>query len=66
MTVGQTPRKWLGTKEAAAYLGVSVTWLWRHKPQGPPSYLLAGTHRYRISDLETWIEQQRGKRRDSR
>jgi predicted DNA-binding transcriptional regulator AlpA len=59
MNSRSTGRDWLGTKEAAAYLGVSPSWLRRHKNEVPPTYIIGGINRYLRSDLDAWIENQR-------
>jgi len=45
-------------RELAVYLDVPVATLyaWRHRRQGPPGFK-AGRHlRYRLSDVEMWVE----------
>jgi len=48
----------LTVRELAVYLDVPVATLyaWRHRRQGPPGFK-AGRHlRYRLGDVEQWIE----------
>ena len=51
----------LTTAEVAAYLRVTPTALrrWRQRGAGPPAYVLGNTARYRVEDLEAWLESQR-------
>jgi predicted DNA-binding transcriptional regulator AlpA len=54
-------RAWLTAKEAAAYLGFSVPTLYGYRykargPKGPRSYKVGGQLRYRITDLDAWLE----------
>jgi len=48
----------LKTKEAAAYLGLSVRTLenWRYQGRGPKVTTLDRTVRYDLRDLDAWIE----------
>lgn len=64
-------RDWLGTKEAAAYLAVSVWWLYDHTEELPPNYVVGGggrgsVRRYLRSDLDAWIERQKPQPHDLR
>lgn len=50
----------LTRKDAARYLGVSVSTLARWAMQGTgPAYSKAGQVRYRLSDLDAFIEEHR-------
>jgi predicted DNA-binding transcriptional regulator AlpA len=55
----------LHSSEAARYLGVSHAWLARHRWAGTgPAFIRVGGKngravRYRISDLQAWIEDNR-------
>lgn len=60
-----TARAWLGAKEAAAYLGVSRRFLYRHKDDCPPAYIVAGNFRYLKAQLDDWLERQRFNADDS-
>ncbi|WP_406463441.1 helix-turn-helix domain-containing protein [Streptomyces sp. NBC_01622] len=51
-------------KEAADYLGVSVSWLYRNAARlGLASYRFGGGSnakiRFRVSEVESWVKQQR-------
>ncbi|MEU5496107.1 helix-turn-helix transcriptional regulator [Streptomyces griseofuscus] len=53
------PKGWLWSEDAAVYLGVSVTTLyrWRRDGYGPKSKLHGRRrYRYKIADLEAWME----------
>ncbi len=43
---------------AAAWLGMPKTTLYafRHQGRGPHGYKIGGRIKYKISDLETWLE----------
>lgn len=52
------PRGWLWTEDAADYIGVGVTTLyrWRRDGYGPPSTQHGRRrYRYRIADLDAWM-----------
>lgn len=44
----------------AAYLGLPLPtiYTWRHKGDGPPGVKLGRHVRYRLSDVDQWIEDQ--------
>jgi predicted DNA-binding transcriptional regulator AlpA len=46
--------------ELAKRLNRSVSTLryWRHRGEGPRSFLLGGRVAYKVDDVEIWIEQQ--------
>lgn len=48
----------LTRKQAAEYLGVSVPTLarWASKGSGPSYYVIGGQARYRIPDLDNYVE----------
>ena len=48
----------LDTAQAAHYLGYSKSTLewWRGEGRGPRYYKMAGRVRYRLSDLDAWME----------
>ena len=52
--------KYLSTKEAATLLGIQPNTLeiWRCKGRGPLFVKLGGPVRYRLSDLNAWIEKR--------
>ena len=48
---------WITLKEAAAHLNVSRSWLYQRGPSaGVPRVQLGTKYRYRISDLDDWIQ----------
>lgn len=56
-------QQFLSTQEAADYLGLSTQTLigWRsgEAPQGPPFHRLGLKVRYKLEDLESWVESRR-------
>ncbi|QLJ01474.1 helix-turn-helix domain-containing protein [Streptomyces sp. NEAU-sy36] len=53
------PKGWLWSEDAADYLGVSVTTLyrWRRDGYGPKSSIHGRRrYRYKVSDLDAWME----------
>ena len=50
----------LTVDELAEYLGVPIATLyaWRHRRQGPPGFRVGKHLRYRIGDVQEWIERQ--------
>jgi excisionase family DNA binding protein len=57
------PRGWLWTEDAADYLGVSSTTLyrWRRDGYGPPSTMHGRRrYRYRIADLDAFMDVDAG------
>jgi excisionase family DNA binding protein len=53
----------LTVAEVARWLGVAEGTLryWRHVRRGPPSLTVGAAVRYRPSEVEAWLEQQRGR-----
>lgn len=53
------PEPYVPTKEAAAYLGVGVGTLrdWVHR-RLVPSHKVGGARRFRLSELDAWIEDE--------
>ncbi len=51
-------QKYLNTKQAARYLGLSTQYLEiaRHKGDGPPYLKMSKAVRYKRSDLDAWME----------
>lgn len=49
-----------GTAQVAEYLGVPVGTLhqWRHKGTGPPGYKIGRHVKYRLSEVDAWLEDQ--------
>jgi hypothetical protein len=52
------PHQYYNTKQAANYLGLSTQYLEiaRHKGGGPQYIKLAKAVRYRVDDLDTWMD----------
>jgi predicted DNA-binding transcriptional regulator AlpA len=50
----------LDTKEAAGYLGLAAITLqiWRSQGRGPRYVRMGRAIRYRMADLDTWVDQQ--------
>jgi excisionase family DNA binding protein len=50
----------LSLKQLAAYLGVPPTsiYYWRQRGQGPPGFFLGKQLRFRVADVEAWLEEQ--------
>jgi len=50
----------LTPSELADYLGVPVAtlYVWRHRRQGPPGFRAGRYLRYRLSDVERWIDER--------
>jgi len=68
MTANPTPRqhdergeRLLSIPELAAYLGVPIATIyqWRHHHRGPTGYRIGRHVRYRLSDIENWLDTQR-------
>jgi predicted site-specific integrase-resolvase len=52
----------LGPSQVAAQLGVSTTTLfhWRKRGEGPPVTKVGKQFRYRLDELDSWRENERG------
>jgi excisionase family DNA binding protein len=68
MTANHAPRhdderggRLLSIPELAAYLGVPIATIyqWRHHHRGPTGYRIGRHVRYRLSDIERWLDTQR-------
>jgi excisionase family DNA binding protein len=57
----ETPARLLSIPELAEYLGVPVATIyrWRYTRDGPVGYRVGRHIRYRITDVERWLEAQR-------
>lgn len=57
-------QKFLDTKEAAEYIGMSPRTLeaWRRKPSGLVYYMYGQKILYEISDLNKWIKNRKPKK----
>ncbi len=62
-----TPDRLLSIPELAAYLGVPVATIyrWRYTRDGPVGYRVGRHVRYRLADIERWLETQRDSRPDA-
>lgn len=51
-------RDFLDTQELADYLGVppKTVRMWRYKGTGPRAVKLGGHLRYRVADIQAWVE----------
>ena len=47
---------WLSKKQVAAHLGFSTRWVELRIRDGLPSKLIGGQRRFRLSEVEAWIE----------
>lgn len=58
----------LTVQELANYLGVPVAtiYAWRYRHEGPPGFRVGRHVRFRRSDIEEWISQQRQPSRPGR
>ena len=63
----ETPNRLLSIPELAEYLGVPVATIyrWRYTRDGPAGYRVGRHVRYRLSDVERWLETQRDSRPDT-
>lgn len=55
----QTLEPWVGTREVAAHLGQTERWV-RHYAPAMPHYKIGREYRFKLSEVEVWIEQWRG------
>jgi hypothetical protein len=63
-TTNTAPRhEYLDTRQAAGHLGISPNSLacWRSRREGPAFVKIGAKVRYRLADLEAWVD---GRRRD--
>jgi hypothetical protein len=52
--------RWISLKEAATHLGISRTWLYQKgHAAGIPSVRIGTQYRYKISDLDVWMNSQK-------
>ncbi|MGC5039955.1 helix-turn-helix domain-containing protein [Streptomyces sp. DT190] len=53
-------RRYVGVDEAAKFLGVSRSWMYREsKRHGVPRYHFGGKLRFQVTELAKWAQQQR-------
>lgn len=51
--------RWITLKEAAAHLNVSTSYLYQKGDSvGVPRYKIGNKFRYKLSDLDTWVQSQ--------
>jgi excisionase family DNA binding protein len=55
----------IGSNELADYLGVPIKTIyeWRYLGVGPPGYRIGRHVRYRLTDVERWLETKRDQQR---
>jgi excisionase family DNA binding protein len=63
----KTPDRLLSIPELADYLGVPIATIyrWRYMRDGPAGYRVGRHVRYRVIDVERWLETQRDSRPDA-
>lgn len=55
-----TAEPFVGTKEAAEFLGKPRSWLFNNAERlGVPRYQIGNQWRYRLSEVAAWVESQR-------
>jgi excisionase family DNA binding protein len=51
--------RWITLKEAAAHLNLSTSYLYQKGDSvGVPRYKIGNKFRYKLSDLDTWVQSQ--------
>lgn len=55
-----TPRSepWLNKRQLAAHLGFSTRWVELRVGEGMPSKLWGNRRRFRVSEVESWLERR--------
>jgi excisionase family DNA binding protein len=53
------PEPYITLAEAAAHLGVKRSWLYNRQDLGIPKYRVGRTLRFRVSELDAWMESRR-------
>ena len=54
-----TNGRWITLKEAAAHLNVSTSYLYQKGDSvGVPRYKIGNKFRYKLSDLDNWVQSQ--------
>jgi len=68
MTDAKTPQQTIGERDAAPYIGYRPPALraWRREGRGPAYIRHGRSIRYRVCDLDSWLEAHRVTTRDSR
>ncbi len=47
---------WLDKRALAAHLGCGVRWIELRVAEGMPSAMIAGRRKFRVSEVEPWLE----------
>ncbi len=55
------PDEFLDIRQLSEWLEIAkpTIYMWRHRGEGPPAYKLNNRVRFRRSDMELWLEDQR-------
>lgn len=59
MRAPATAEAWLTKPQLADRLNVSVRWIDLRRKEGMPSHTWAGVVRFRLSEVERWLEERR-------
>jgi excisionase family DNA binding protein len=61
-TYAKTASRLLTPAEVSEHLRVPITtlYVWRHQSKGPPAIKVGRHLRYRVRDLEAWLERHGG------
>jgi excisionase family DNA binding protein len=61
-TYAEAASKLLTAAEVSEHLRVPIAtlYVWRHRSEGPPAIKVGRHLRYRVRDLEAWLEQRGG------
>lgn len=54
-------QQFMTVEELAGYLGIAkgTIYSWRHVHFGPPSYKFGGVIKYKLADVDAWIDSNR-------
>jgi excisionase family DNA binding protein len=52
------PEGWLTVEKLAAYLGCSLRWVRYRAEEGMPHAVIAGRRKFRVSEVEAWLEKK--------
>jgi len=56
----QLPERWITKQELAEHLNVSRRWIELQQPLGLPHIRTTGMTRYRVSEVDAWLQKQYG------
>lgn len=56
---------WLDKKGVAEFFGCGTSWIEERLQEGMPSALIAGRRKFRVSEVEPWLERAGYIRRDA-